>query len=299
MNDVQPAGGGDLPARIGRIEHRLARIREEMTAAGLIEPGDLERLDAIAARIEEARQQGGLPGTGTGTTDGSDTPPPTDGGADGAPEAGAPEAGTPEDGAAAPGDAAEGDDADDEAFAEEAAIGAFASPEAHAAYLAKWAPRLKRRTVNFALGMASKDPSEMRLNFHPKKAGRGLAAVLKKEGGAKKTTFGRAGTDALSESVGAEGEGARTLILTIEGRSIPSLEKRVRLMLRTLGVSVFGKVKIVEAAGGEPGEVEAYADEDGPAEGAGQEMPRGPDPRRMQDLGALESRVDALLAEFE
>lgn len=137
--------------------------------------------------------------------------------------------------------------------------GAFGSPTEHAAFIRKWAPKIKRGTVNFALGLPSGRPEEMRFNFHPKKPGRTLANMLKKDAGAKKFTFGKAGTDALAEAVdGEEDVGGRTLCLTIEGRRIPGLAKRVKILLKALGVSAFGKVKIL--SDGE--EIEGASEED-------------------------------------
>ncbi len=122
----------------------------------------------------------------------------------------------------------------------------LADPAQHAAYLKKTAGKLKKRTFNFALGLPSNEPEDLRLLFHPKKAGRGLAAKLKKAIGAKKFTFGQAGTEALSEEMGAEGDGARTLVLVLEGRNIPGLAKRVKLLLKKMNVSAFGRVKILK-----------------------------------------------------
>ncbi len=138
----------------------------------------------------------------------------------------------------------------------------FGDAAAHARFVKSWAPRIKRGQVSFAVGMPSAKPEEMRLNFHMTKDGRGLASVLKREAGAKKVAFGRAGALALAEEAGEAGEAdtnARTLCLDIEGGRIPGLAKRVRLLLKALGVSQFGKVLVLE--GGV--EVDA-ADEDLP-----------------------------------
>ncbi|GMG82660.1 hypothetical protein LNKW23_18730 [Paralimibaculum aggregatum] len=139
------------------------------------------------------------------------------------------------------------------------AAGDFGTPEAHKAFLAKWAPKIKRGTVSFAIGLPSNKPEEMRFNFHMSKDPRGLANPLKKHAGAKKFTFGRAGTLKLAAEVGEEDVGARTLCLHLEGRRIPGLAKRIRLMLKKLGFSQFGRVKVLE--GGT--ELDA-ADEDTP-----------------------------------
>lgn len=128
--------------------------------------------------------------------------------------------------------------------AEEA--GQFTDPAAHAAFIKKWAPRIKRGQVSFAVCLPSNKPEEMRFNFHASKDGRGLAGILKKEVGATKFTFGKAGSAAMAEEAGEEGVGARTLCLHLEGRQIPGLAKRVRIALKKLGVSQFSKVQILE-----------------------------------------------------
>ncbi|MEM9147946.1 MAG: hypothetical protein AAGC57_17325 [Pseudomonadota bacterium] len=136
---------------------------------------------------------------------------------------------------------------DDEDVDEEVSANALTDPDQHSAYIRKIAPKLKRKVFSFALGLPSNDPADMRFSFHPKKGGRGLGGGLKKAIGAKKFTFGKAGTDELETSVtGGEGSGGRTLVLYLEGRNIPSLAKRVKLMLRSLKISAFGKVKIVK-----------------------------------------------------
>lgn len=143
-----------------------------------------------------------------------------------------------------------------EPLEEAVAAGAFGSPEEHKAFLNKWAPKIKRGTISFAIGLPSNKPEEMRFNFHVSKDPRGLANPLKKHAHAKKFTFGRAGTLKLAEEVGEDDVGARTLCLYLDGRRIPGLAKRVKLMLKKLGVSQFGRVKILE------GELELDAADD-------------------------------------
>lgn len=130
---------------------------------------------------------------------------------------------------------------------DEASDDKLADPVLHAAYLKKISPKLKRKTFNFALGFPSNDVKDMRFNFHPKKGGRSLGSQLKKACGSKKFTFGRAGTGALAGEVTGDPELAgRTLVLYLEGRKIPSLAKRVKLMLRTMKIPAFSKVKIIK-----------------------------------------------------
>ncbi|MGF1444651.1 MAG: hypothetical protein ACFBRM_00445 [Pikeienuella sp.] len=128
----------------------------------------------------------------------------------------------------------------------DAAPGDFVSAAAHAQFVRKWAGKIKRGSVSFAIGLPSADPADMRFNFHASKDGRSLASVLKSAAKAKKTTFGRAGALALAEDVGDEDATARTLCLDLEGPRIPGLAKRVRLMLKALGISQFGKVQVLE-----------------------------------------------------
>jgi hypothetical protein len=134
------------------------------------------------------------------------------------------------------------DDGDED---EEASDDKLVDPALHGAYIKKIGAKLKRGTWNFAVGLPSNDPAAMRFNFHRKKGGRALGAQLKKACGAKKFTFGKAGTSDLAADVSGEDTSARTLVLYLEGRRIPGLAKRVKLMLRQLKVSAFGKVKIV------------------------------------------------------
>ncbi|MGF1446583.1 MAG: hypothetical protein ACFBRM_10330 [Pikeienuella sp.] len=129
---------------------------------------------------------------------------------------------------------------------DEAAGDSLTDPTEHSAYLKKIAGKLKKRTFSFGLGLPSNDPADMRFLFHPKKAGRGLAGKLKKAVGAKKMTWGLAGTTALTSEMGVEDEGARTLVLNIEGRMIPGLAKRVKVMLKRMKVASFGRVKILK-----------------------------------------------------
>lgn len=174
----------------------------------------------------------------------------------------------------------------------------LSDPALHAAWVKKVAAKLKRGTWNFALGLPSTDPAEMRFNFHRKKGGRVLGAQLKKAIGAKKFTFGKAGTQELAEDVSGEDVSGRTLVLYLEGRNIPGLAKRVKLMLRLLGVSSFGKVKVVHD-GQELDSADDDADDapleavdlDTPEEGEGEEAPEAPpEPPAPDDRAALLAR---------
>ncbi|MEO0621673.1 MAG: hypothetical protein AAF183_05535 [Pseudomonadota bacterium] len=130
---------------------------------------------------------------------------------------------------------------------DEASDDKLADPAKHADYIKKTSTKLKKKIFNFALGFSGNKPEDMRFNFHNKKAGRSLGGKLKAVAKSKKFTFGKVGTQALEEGTTGEegGSGSRTLILYIEGRRIPGLAKRVKLMFRTLKVAAFSKVKIV------------------------------------------------------
>ncbi len=134
----------------------------------------------------------------------------------------------------------------------------FADPDAHAAYIQKIAQKLKRQPHNFALALTSNDPADMRFVFHRRKGGRSLLGRLRRALPVKRFTFGVAGSRGLAEELGAETVSKRTLVLYLEGRQIPSLARRVRLMLRRLGVSAFTKVSVVE----DGREIDSAADEE-------------------------------------
>lgn len=129
---------------------------------------------------------------------------------------------------------------------EEPDANVFTDPELHATYLKKKMGKLKRKPYTFAIGLPTNDPGDMRMNLHPKKAGRGLAGVLKKQAGAKKFTFGRAGGLALAEEYDLEGITGRTLVIELQGRRIPSLAKRMKLFLKRMRVTAFGVVTIIQ-----------------------------------------------------
>ncbi len=179
--------------------------------------------------------------------------------------------------------------------------GDFADPAAHAAYLAGFVQKLRRKPHSFALGLPSNDPAEMRLALHPKTSGRSLAARLKSSIAAKKVTFGTASAGGPAEE-GGDPEGPRTLVLTLEGRAIPSLAKRVRLMLKALGVAGFRRVKVFEAGvelaetGDEtapPETVDLDAAE--PEEGSGAGTPAdAADPLFAERLARLKAALRAL-----
>lgn len=207
------------------------------------------------------------------------------------------------------------------------AAGDYGTADAHRAYIERWAPKIKRRPVSFALGLPSYNPEDMRFNFHYFKAPRGLVVPLKKHAGVRKFTYGKIGTAALAEEVGEDAYGMRTLCLHIEGRRIPGLAKRLRLMLKKLGVTQFNKVKILEGdqeidgddedgidddtaleafdLDGTDGDDDAFDDDDAfegdddASEGDGddgEDDGAEPDPGRRARLDALAERIAALKA---
>jgi hypothetical protein len=145
-------------------------------------------------------------------------------------------------------------------LAEAAEAGEFGEAEAHAAYLRRLAPRLRRHSFNFALAVPSSDPAEIRIMLDRKKAGRTLMGRLRKATGARRLTFGVAGMQGLAQELGHHDVAARTLVLKVEGRQIPGLAKRVRLMMRAMKLSQFARVRVIGEG------IEEDATEDGAAE---------------------------------
>ncbi len=196
----------------------------------------------------------------------------------------------------------------EDSLEDEPADGDFASAEAHGRFLKRFAGKLKRGPMNFAIALGSKDPADLRLNLHKTKGGRALASQVKAAMPIKTFTFGVAGTEEVSERLGMEGEGARTLILHVEGRMIPALAKRTKLMLRAMGVSAFGRVRVFR----DGAEVDAADDdtdlavpdldlkaEDDPEAEAAEPAPEAPAPALTQKdlvarLGVLAKAVGAL-----
>lgn len=120
----------------------------------------------------------------------------------------------------------------------------LASAEAQAAYIRKLSQKIKKVPHKFALGLPSNDPADMRFLLHRKRGGRALVSRLKRGMKVRRFTFGTIGSARLASDLGDDSVGARTLVLYVEGRRIPSLAKRVRMMLRRLGVSTFSRVKV-------------------------------------------------------
>ncbi|MEO0992465.1 MAG: hypothetical protein AAFU49_06935 [Pseudomonadota bacterium] len=130
------------------------------------------------------------------------------------------------------------------------------SPDAHKAYLKRMLPRLKRDPHNFAFALVSGEPSDQRFLFHKVKAGRSLQTAIKSDTNAKRLTFG---TAAAGNLVSEERYGATTLILDLDGKPVPNLARRARLLFQSLGVATF--TKIIITSNGE--DVELSEDEEG------------------------------------
>lgn len=125
---------------------------------------------------------------------------------------------------------------------------ALTSPTAQAEYVRSFASRLRRRRHNFALGLPSKDPTDMRFAFHAKKPARSLASLVKTKAGAKSWVYGTAGTHAPDGAATDDPAKPKILLLDIEGgKRVPGLARRVKLMFKRLGISAFQKVRILEA----------------------------------------------------
>lgn len=114
------------------------------------------------------------------------------------------------------------------------------SPEAHGKYLKKLLPKVKRKPHNFAFALVGSDPSENRLMLHHKRAGRTLKQALKADTGASKFVWGQAAGGGTTDG---EVSGT-TLILDLEGGKVPNIARRLRLVLKEHGISMFNKVII-------------------------------------------------------
>lgn len=123
---------------------------------------------------------------------------------------------------------------------------AIVDPAQYLAYFRKFTPPLLTGQVNFAVGVPPGRPEAVRLMFHRSQSGKALVGHLKKELGTCKSTFGTAGSANLAETAGDDVTN-RTLVLDLEGKQIPALGKRVRIMLRKLKISEFSKVKVLVA----------------------------------------------------
>ena len=121
---------------------------------------------------------------------------------------------------------------------------AIIDPAEYLAYFRKFTPLLLKGQLNFAVGVPPGKPEAVRVMFHRSQSGKTLVGHLKKELGTCKSTFGTAGATNLAEAMGDEATN-KTLVLDLEGRPIPALGKRVRIMLRKLKISHFNKVKIL------------------------------------------------------
>ncbi|MEM9148251.1 MAG: hypothetical protein AAGC57_18955 [Pseudomonadota bacterium] len=122
----------------------------------------------------------------------------------------------------------------------------FGTPDAHRAYLKRMIPRIKRGPHMFALCLPSNDPKEMRFMFHRSKQPRSLGVKLKKHMNTRRFTYGIVGSDRLATRLGITDLEPRTLVIYLEGRTFPSLAKRIRILLRSLKISQFSRVRIVQ-----------------------------------------------------
>lgn len=115
------------------------------------------------------------------------------------------------------------------------------TPAAHAAYLKRMLPRLKRMEHNFGFALVSNDPDAQRLLFSKKRGPRSLANNIRNDTRPRLITWGTAvGGGALAGGA----YGGMVLVLTLEGKKVPNLARRIRLLFRSLGLSMFNKVVI-------------------------------------------------------
>jgi hypothetical protein len=125
--------------------------------------------------------------------------------------------------------------------------GRFTDPDEHLHFVAKWLLRLRKFQAPYAIGLCGEGGEDLRLNFHRERAGKVLAAQLRLEAEAQRTTFGMAMSGGLMADLGqAETERERTLVLSLDGKPIPQLAKRLRRWMREGGISTYGSVSILQ-----------------------------------------------------
>ncbi len=117
------------------------------------------------------------------------------------------------------------------------------TPDSHGKYLAKTLPRLKRLPYNFGFALVDNEPTSNRFFFHKQKAPRSLANSLKNDVRPRVLTFGVA----YGGGIYPGGDyPAATLVLVVQGKMVPSFARRVRLMLKEFGQSLFNNVVVVK-----------------------------------------------------
>ncbi|MDE2583271.1 MAG: hypothetical protein KGL52_16660 [Rhodospirillales bacterium] len=136
--------------------------------------------------------------------------------------------------------------------------GQFSDPEVYHVYLLAALKRLRTGgTMNFGVVLGKK-AEDHRLAVHKSKGGKALAGMLARETGLRAMSFGVAMTPKAAgqaeeealESEDQEGSGigdekSSTLILSLEGRQLPGLKKKLTKMLKKFKPLPFKGIKLM------------------------------------------------------
>ncbi len=126
---------------------------------------------------------------------------------------------------------------------EDADEGDLKSEDDYKKYLATMLPRLRKGAFSFALVMPSAKPEEIRMAFHRKKDGKAMTGPLRKAAGGGKFTWGIAAAEKRMDEV--DEESGTTLILALDGKRLPGMAKKIKLMFRLMDSKTFKKVKLL------------------------------------------------------
>jgi len=121
----------------------------------------------------------------------------------------------------------------------------FGTLDNHRAYVKRMVPRLKRNPHKFALCLPSNDPEDMRFCFHRSKQPRALGLRLKKHLNTRRFTYGIIGGEGLARQIGIIDLEPRTLVVYLQGRTFPSLARRIRILLRKLKIAQYSRVRVI------------------------------------------------------
>ncbi|MGF1444583.1 MAG: hypothetical protein ACFBRM_00095 [Pikeienuella sp.] len=118
------------------------------------------------------------------------------------------------------------------------------TPAAHAKYLKSVAPQLKRIPHNFAFALVSSSEHDAnRFLFHKLKGARSLANSLKGDVTPKMLCWGTA----YGGPIFPGGRyAANVLVLSVQGRTVPGLARRVRVMFQMMGIGTYNRIVIVK-----------------------------------------------------
>ena len=113
--------------------------------------------------------------------------------------------------------------------------GPLGDPKLYKAYLLKALPRLKTKTLNFAVGLGKK-PDEHRFLFHSGQSGGALRTAVLKQPGLAAATWG--------EAWGHE-EKPTTIVLALQGPLLAGLKSKAGQLLKALGPLPFTAVMLL------------------------------------------------------